>query len=151
MLVWYMFLTQRMLHIHSILKWENNIFIIRVHVYYFTIRMKVNSVFSRASIIVYNFAGEVLSLMYYDLCLVHETALLTFCPLRIYLVAYRWFPHCWIEDIQSCKFNLLAIQPNNNCCLDFDVFVSTKSTSSPITGDTVLAFLGLEPCRLVPV
>ena len=40
---------------------ENNIFIIRVHVYYFTIRRKVNSVLPRASIIVYNFASEILA------------------------------------------------------------------------------------------
>ena len=39
---------------------ENNIFIVWVNVYYFTIRRKVNSIFSRTSIIVYNFAGEVL-------------------------------------------------------------------------------------------
>ena len=42
---------------------EEKIFIIRVHVYYFTIRRKVNSVLLRASIIVYNFASEVLVYM----------------------------------------------------------------------------------------
>ena len=47
-------------NIYQLSSEENNIFIVRVHVYYFSIRRKVNSAFPRASIIFYNFASEVL-------------------------------------------------------------------------------------------